>query len=270
VVRGAVADRERNEASAATRQKLEASGCRIIECPTYGGFAQNSKTQRLGHGYGEVRVAKRAHAKLPCHAAFIDREGKAVFVCTDRNVHAGVEGTGVPDLKAERAAKRAERKALLDAHALRFGVVRDAVQNHAIGTREAVAHILRLFVSQAQHEAVETAVELLGLPVPEQAHGYYDTEEALLARAREGDDGLVEVALAVAFAAGEHGLTTESFHYSQEAVTAHVKFLAETGIHQLSAVELQVARTRGARDWGHGAEEGAAEDAETDEEAPAA
>jgi len=128
-------------------------------------FAHNSKVQRLGQGHGDVHIAKREHIKQPCHAAFVDKDGKANYVCTDRSRHAGVEGSGVPDLKAERATKRAEKKLLREAHSTRFRAVGEALRNHAFTHEEAVAHVLTLWMSEAKPAVCEVAAELLGLVV---------------------------------------------------------------------------------------------------------
>jgi ParB/RepB/Spo0J family partition protein len=227
----------------ASQARLAKEGCRVIAAPSYGTFAANSKTQRLGQGHGDVHITKRKHAKEPCHAAYIDRDGTAVFVCTDRSRHAGVEGSGVPDLRAERAAKRAEKKLLREAHIERFRAVGEALRNRAVPREEAVTFVLRLWVSDVKPKIAEVATELLGLAIPDQG-GMLAAERALRAHAESGADELVDVALAIAAAAGEHGLTSDSYDYSPAAVAAHVRFLDGTGIHPLTEIERAVATAR--------------------------
>jgi ParB/RepB/Spo0J family partition protein len=226
-----------------TRARLAKEGCPVVDPPTYGYYSANSRTQRLGQAHGDVRIAKRDHAKQPCHAAFVGSDGRPTFVCTDRSRHAGVPGTGVPDLKAERAAKRAEKKALREAHATRFRTIGEALRNHAFTRDEAIAHVLRLWLDEAKPAICEVAAELLGLPLGEDG-GALAAEEALTARAGEGQEALVDIALAIALAAGEQGLTTDRFDYSREAVAAHVRFLRATGVHELTDVEMEAARGR--------------------------
>ena len=149
----------------------------------------------------------------------------------------------MPDLKAERATKRAEKKLLREAHATRFRAVGEALRNHAFTHDEAVAHVLTLWVSEAKPAVCEVAAELLGQVVAKDG-GIRAAEEALTARAAGGEGCLVDVALAIALAAGEHGLTTERFDYSSEAVAAHMRFLEETGIHPLTEIERAAVRTR--------------------------
>jgi hypothetical protein len=199
--------------------------------------------QRLGQGHGDVHIAKREHTKQSCHAAFVDKEGKANYVCTDRSRHAGVEGSGIPDLKAERATRRAEKKALREAHATRFRAVGEALRNHAFTHEEAVAYVLTLWVSEAKPAICEVAAELLGVVVAKDG-GIGAAEEALTAHAAGGEGCLVDVALAIALAAGEHGLTTDRFDYSSEAVAAHIGLLRTTVIHDLAEVEIAAARSR--------------------------
>lgn len=126
-------------AAAASQAKLEKEGCPIVAAPRYDTVTRNSRMQRLGDG---VKVSLRQHRKLPCHAAFISSRGEVAYVCTDRNRHAGVAGSGVLDLKAERAAKRAVVKELRVAQPVRAETLKDALANSAIGTDEAVRHIL--------------------------------------------------------------------------------------------------------------------------------
>ena len=238
-----VRDRKHRIEEEKTRARLAKEGCPLIEAPVYGYFAHNSKVQRLGQGHGDVHIAKRDHAKQPCHVAFVDKDGKANYVCSDRSRHAGVEGSGVPDLRAERAGRRAEKKALREAHAARFRAVGEALRNHAFTRDEAVGHVLRLSVSEAKPAICEVAAELLGLGVPEDGAALA-AEKALSAHAAESEESLVDVALAVALAAGEHGLSTDRFDYSPEAVAAHVRLLRTSGIHELGEVEMNAARTR--------------------------
>jgi ParB/RepB/Spo0J family partition protein len=238
-----VRERKRRLEEEKTRSRLAKEGCAIVDSPNYGYFAHNSKAQRLGQGHGDVHIAKREHIKQPCHAAFVDKEGKANYVCTDRSRHAGVEGSGVPDLKAERATRRADKKLLREAHATRFRAVGEALRNHAFTRDEAVSHVLTLWVSEAKPAVGEVAAELLGLVVAKDG-GIRAAEEALTAHAAGGEGCLVDVALAIALAAGEHGLTTDRFDYSSEAVAAHMRFLEETGIHPLTEIERAAVRTR--------------------------
>ena len=78
-------DRERERALAASRGKLEAAGCHIVDAPNYGSFPPGSKTRRLGKGHADVHIPVRQHAKLACHAAYISpwEPSKIVYVCTD-------------------------------------------------------------------------------------------------------------------------------------------------------------------------------------------
>ena len=155
----------------------------------------------------------------------------------------GVDGSGVPDLKAERAAKRAEKKALRQAHAERFRTVGEALRNHAVSHEEAVTHVLRLRVGEAKPAVCEIAAELLGLVAPDDS-GILAAEKALEIRATESDEGLVDIALAIAIAAGEHGLTTDRYDYSTEAVGAYLRFVQATGIHELTDAEMTAALGR--------------------------
>jgi len=138
------------------------------------------------------------------------------MICTDRHRHAGIEGSGVPDLKAERATKRAAKKALRVAHGACLQAMQTAVRTHAISHDAALAHVLRM--------AIDDAVPPTGMA------------SALIAHAASGLDAARDMALALAIARGERALTTESFRW-REMVSAHARLIRTTRIHQLTAVE---------------------------------
>jgi len=243
-VRDTTRERERERAVAAAREKLDAEGCRVIDAPQYGYFPATSKTQKLGKGHGDVRVPVRTHATMSCHAAFVSHHGDPVHVCLDRNQHAGAEGSGVPNLKAERAAKRTAKKALRHAHAVRFQALCDAVRSHAVGHDEAIAYLLRLNIDDAQPDDHATAASLLDVTVPE-GHRMHGEREALLTHAASGPDALLDVALAVAIARGERALTSERFDWRRTMVAEHANLIRSTGIHEFTTVEMEVIAQRG-------------------------
>jgi ParB/RepB/Spo0J family partition protein len=241
--------REQEQALTAARQTLEAEGTRIVDAPQWGSFSSTSKTRRLGKGHADVHISVRAHAKFACHAAYISQHENIVYVCTNRNAHAGVEGTGVPDLKLERAAKRAQKKTLREAHILRFGLLRDAVRNHAIGTDETVvAHILRLSIDNADHRDHVTAAAMLELAIPD-GGGYTPERDALIAHAESSESALFDVALSVAIAHGERSLASEHFDGRRATVAEHVRFIRATGLHEFSDVEETLIQERTPRRW---------------------
>lgn len=252
-VRDTTRERERERVVAATREKLDAEGCRVIDAPQYSYFPATSKTQKLGKGHGEVQVAVRAHATMSCHAAFISHHGDTVHVCLDRNQHAGAEGSGVPNLKAERAAKRTAKKALRQAHAIRFQALCDAVRSHAFGHDEAIAYLLRLSIDDAQPSDHATAASLLDVTVPE-GHRMHGEREALLTHAATGPDALLDVALAVAIARGERALTSERFDWRRTMVAEHANLIRSTGIHKFTTAEMAVIAQRGPSRWEYDAQ----------------
>jgi ParB/RepB/Spo0J family partition protein len=242
-------ERELERKHTAARERLEAEGCPIIDAPSWGSFPATSKTQTLGKGHRDVSIPLRQHAKLPCHAAYVAiHNGDVVYVCTNRNAHAGVDGSGVADLRAERAARRAQKKALREAHTLRFGTMRDAIRNHAISAEEATRHVLRLTIDDAEPRDLEMAAAMLGVAVPK-SHHLSAEREALLAHAASGPEALLDVALAVAIARGERSLTSERFDWRRSLVAEHASLIRSTGVHQLSEVEEELIRERTPRSW---------------------
>jgi hypothetical protein len=197
-----------------------------------------------------VTVSLRQHRKQPCHAAFISSRGEVAYVCTDRSRHAGEAGSGVLDLKAESAAKRAVAKELRDAQPVRAAALKAALDNGAIGTDEAVRHILTNTLWDARLEELEDACGLLGLTIPEGGWGVSRPLGVLLAHAGDDLGQLTPVVLAVALARGERTLAKEpSRTAGPHVANLHGWLLDSTGIHRLSDAERMLIAERGLRQW---------------------
>jgi hypothetical protein len=177
-----------------------------VAVPRYDTVTGNSRMQRLGDG---VKVSLRQHRKQPCHAAFISSRGEVAYVCTDRSRHAGEAGSGVLDLKAERAAKRAAVKELRDTQPMRAAALKDALANAAIGADEALCHILTTALWDARLEELEDACGLLDLTLPEGGWGVSRPLGVLLGHAGDDLGRLTTVVLAVQLARGERRLATQ-------------------------------------------------------------
>jgi ParB/RepB/Spo0J family partition protein len=234
-------------AAAAAQAKLEKEGCPIVAAPRYDTVTGNSRMQRLGDG---VKVSLRQHRKQPCHAAFITSRGEVAYVCTDRTRHAGEAGSGVLDLKAERAAKRATVKELRDVQPVRAAAIKDALANGAIGTDEILRHILTADLWDARLEELEDACGLLDLSIPEAGWGVSRPLGVLLAHAGDDLGRLTRVMLAVALARGERTLAKEpSRTAGPHVANLHGWLLDSTGIHQLSNAERTLIAQRGLHQW---------------------
>jgi ParB/RepB/Spo0J family partition protein len=234
-------------AAAAAHAKLEKEGCPIVAAPRYDTVTGNSRMQRLGDG---VKVSLRQHRKQPCHAAFITSRGEVAYVCTDRSRHAGEAGSGVLDLKAERAARRAAVKELRDAQPVRAAALKDALANSAIGVDEAVRHILTTSLWDARNEELEDACGLLDLSIPEGGWGASRLLGVLLEHAGDDLARLTTVVLGVALARGERTLAKEpSRTAGPHVANLHGWLLDSTGIHQLSDAERTLIAQRGLHQW---------------------
>ena len=88
------------------------------------------------------------------------------------------------------------------------------------------------------------ASALLDLPVGE-SRSAFPARDALIAHAASGLDAALDAALALAIARGERALTTDSFRWRREMVSAHARPIRTTGIHRLTAVEEEVITERG-------------------------
>jgi ParB/RepB/Spo0J family partition protein len=235
-------------ATVATSQaKLEKEGCPIVAAPRYDTVTGNSRMQRLGDG---VKVSLRHHRKQPCHAAFMSSRGEVAYVCTNRSRHAGEAGSGVLDLKAERAAKRAVVKELREVQSVRAAALKDALANSAIGTDEAVRHILTTALWDACAEELEDACALLDLTIPEGGWGVSRPLGVLVEHAGDDLGRLTTVALAVQLARGERRLATQPPRTTDPHVAnLHGALLDATGIHRLSDAERALISERGLSQW---------------------
>jgi ParB/RepB/Spo0J family partition protein len=152
--------------TAETTATLERQGVTIIT-PKYGYLDYQTKEKPLGKGYGQVDVKLAAHKKEPCHAAYIDRAGKAVHVCSDPKRHSKA-GPGAPtseEVKAERAAKRAAAKARREAATARSAVAAELLSGGGLADAE-LQYAIGAVLDHAPREVLPAAARLIGLEVP--------------------------------------------------------------------------------------------------------
>src|SRR6202049_149482 len=233
--------------AAASMAKLEKEGCPIVAAPRYDTVTGNSRMQRLGDG---VKVSLRQHRKQPCHAAFISSRGEVAYVCTDRSRHAGEAAAGALDLEAERGAKRGVAKALREVKPVRAEALKNALANGAIGSDEAVRHILPTALWDARLEELEDACGLLDLAVPEGGWGVSRPLGVLVEHAGDDLGRLTTVVLAVQLARGERRLATQPPRTTDPHVAnLYGALLDATGIHQLSDAERALIGERGLSQW---------------------
>ena len=218
----------------ATRQKLTKQKVAIIETPEHGFLTGNHTAQPLGNRWHEVPITRAAHKKEPCHAAYIGRDGAAVFVCTEPRRHAaeGPDGGGVaiPDVKAERAAKRTANKQRRHA-----GVDRVAAATALLtGETEfdALGYLFGAVLDHAPREILPAAARLLGLEVPDGQmwSASEPAEVALRTHAASGTDARGRVAIAIHWALAEKDAAAEHAAWRGGAgVLAYTDFLTANG-----------------------------------------
>ena len=104
-------------------------------------------------------------------------------------------------------------------------------------------------IDDAEPADWEMASALLDLPVGE-SRSAFPARDALITHAASGLDAARDMALALAIARGERALTTDSFRWRREMVSAHARLIRTTGIHQLTAVEEEVITERGLSRFG--------------------
>jgi ParB family chromosome partitioning protein len=222
-------ERELARKITASQTELEKRSVAIVERPAET-FSRRAKVQRLGNGWGCIPITQAKHAKEPCHAAFIDGySGDIVYVCTDVHRHAGVvPGIQPPeDVKAARAAKRAERVAAKQAVEARRSVLITHLKSRA-DTRDASTHVKRICLLETDEAAAGIACELLGITeVEDDYRGHALTLVKLVA---EKPVELSRVSLAIALARAEV-YAGRQYVLADEGtvVREHLRYLARSG-----------------------------------------
>ena len=220
-VEHALKERARSLAAIATRDRLLKQKVRIIDAPEHGYLTSRNTEKQLGTGWDEVGITKSAHKKEQCHAAYIRRDGAAVFVCTEPKRHQPERSDGgapVVDAKAERAAKRAANKARRQASADRIAMATALLAQE--GNLD-MHYLTGAILDHAPREILPAAARLLGLEVPagQQWAASEPAEKALREYAGTEVDTRLRVALAVHWALAE-----------KDAVAEHETFRGGPGV----------------------------------------
>jgi ParB family chromosome partitioning protein len=146
-----------------------------------------------------------AHAKLPCHAATVDRYGTRIYLCIDPKSHAGevkqAKERASRDAGRERVKKH-ERELKAD-QAIRRAFVAELLTTR-IPKDEAVNLAVGGYLLRAEAEARKIACQLLDLKKDEK-DGWYGVLEAYAAK---GPAEQLRVGVAVAFASREMWLNS--------------------------------------------------------------
>jgi|GEM_PF-6060671 len=128
--------------------------------------------------------------------------------------------------------------------------LKNALANGAIGSDEAVRHILTTALWDARLEELEDACGLLDLAVPEGGWGVSRPLGVLVEHAGDDLGRLTTVVLAVQLARGERRLATQPPRTTDPHVAnLYGALLDATGIHQLSDAERALIGERGLSQW---------------------
>lgn len=223
------------------RAKLAKDGVPEIETPdTYSGFARGSKTRALGKGYDQLHVPVARHRKQPCHAAYLQRWARTVreaivYVCTDVTRHAADADAGVPaqflrapeDVKQERAARRAQKKAWRESHAPRRAVLTQALSSLSAG-----AAMCRVAGAVFAPDAVDDEVALLACELLGEAVADGDAALCRLDAQFRSGEPIEQVRVALAWLTARAELATAKEHgdwREHENVRAHFALLRSVG-----------------------------------------
>lgn len=103
---------ERERARQATRSQLMTAGVRILKEQELYGWTGSRERPLLGqgHDHAAIRMTLEQHQAEPCHAAAIDREGRAIHVCWDPSRHAGADPKTAAEIVKARQEQEEQRE----------------------------------------------------------------------------------------------------------------------------------------------------------------
>lgn len=172
------------EARVVSVARAEKDGLKVVDKPKW----DRKPTQpiALGNGYDELPVKAKEHAKLDCHAVYIDNAGKLQPVCTKPKNHPDAvkkaDVISAPNRKAEQERREADQRR-------RTAVIvslKAYLEAHPTGSAE-----LHALVVMAQREGGyingdETICKLLGIVELDASLTRRDAQEAFAAWLVEG------------------------------------------------------------------------------------
>jgi ParB/RepB/Spo0J family partition protein len=241
----ALDDAERADKRTQAVAKATARGLTVIDHDGRGIPARAGRA--IGNGCDDLDVDKRAHAKEPCHAVLVDRDGTTRALCTDPSRHAK---KGPSEVKSATPLRSTPSPAQADqrAHqkAMRASAqARQAQLRGILGRRLPKGDVVRLalvqFIESSNQAPAKLACNLLGL---EAADDYYGARAVSIlgTEAAEGDAILIRVALALAFGLAEERMTSSYGAWTSLQVTAHFAFLDTAGYERSEFEEAELAR----------------------------
>ncbi len=224
----------------------EGKKCAIVDEPRDAWSARKFKTlAKWNHADAELNIDVRKHEAEPCHAVMIPKHRNyynskptATSVCTDPARH-GPKGKSDLKVKAQakrkpndhevkEAQRRLERKAAGEARAALLTKAVEAYTPRCTRSPE-LPLMLKAGVQRTMgYDTAQLACELLGVDpggkgANSEAHG------ALNRFAGESQANLHRVALALAFAVVEVGLTSPYARFEDRGVADHYAYLATLG-----------------------------------------
>jgi ParB family chromosome partitioning protein len=239
--------REVADRKATTRRQLGNAGVRIIGRPK--NFSWSSVEARIGeltNADGELLTPK-THASCPGHAAFIDDNGEAVFVCQhpkdwDRGTPASYRHRSKVEIQADEEAAQARREqeeALAVADAARASFLHEVLSRKGRPGAGTLRTALQILASR-QHHYGSTRSEAGHLLHPDADR---DSAAAVFveAVAKTADNRLPLLALAYAAAAAEANMRSRqaSWQFDPELAVRWLTILEGLG-YPLSEVESQL------------------------------
>lgn len=255
VVKEELREEEREKKKVAVSTQLQKDGIKIVvwpertswfgrkERPLRNGARSSRYSYRVHHDVVDLTV--KQHAKEPCHAATIDPDGDAIYLCTDPSHHAKKGKGSKPQVneveRRARARRREHLKTLREANAGRLEFIKKVLSKR-VSQADALEQ-LTIEMTSAD-SAPETrrflrACELLGIDPRARVNSFYEYREAIAKHfVKTGDTATV--ALAIALASVEGSIQEGSWH-NRERIRKHFDFLETKGYETGAAERLEIS-----------------------------
>lgn len=246
---------ERDRKRTALIEKLKAEKVSVIKTDSYGTPAG---VVELGRGYRQLPMTPAEHSKQPCHAAWVDGEGRLAYVCTKIANHKESKEKAIvkaiADIKRSnsynapsrgdgKAAKEQAKKAAESRERNKVLRIREPLRTAELKRlltarqkREDVLdfllrQLLQRFIDESPEVANLTA-QILELPMPASKRNSWEQPKVnWAAYISGGNDRLFKLAYTVALASGEwpyrmlvgKGFFDQEFSTNAERYVEHLK-----------------------------------------------
>jgi ParB/RepB/Spo0J family partition protein len=218
-------------------EKLTARGITIVaDRPRY--YVYGGESGKPPVTLEALEQQTREHAKLDCHAAYVEGDGKVVYVCTKPTTHMSTQKRSGSSAEAK---ERATRKELKEAAAARTTLLRAALGGRGLSAKARTEILQRGLVNAVDRPYAMTSgdghaitLDILGLsPTDKKAYPRHVLAELIEGRKVSVD----RLTAAIALAFIEEPLRDPHRKSWDEDATWYLEWLETEHGHDLSVIE---------------------------------